>query len=70
MPLQPIRPSDRWQQAVFGKTTLEANVKGQCVTCPKPDLKFANEKESREYIISGMCARCQREIFSRQNEER
>lgn len=62
--MRELDPVARFQRHIFGKTALEANVKGQCVTCPEPDLSFASEKESREYTISGMCARCQREVFN------
>ena len=51
------------QKALFGKSTQQAVETKSCVTCDDPDMDFANTKERREYYISEMCARCQRQVF-------
>lgn len=34
-----------------------------CVFCGKPATEFRDELSKREYAISGLCQRCQDEIF-------
>lgn len=36
---------------------------GQCTTCNGPATSFRDQLSAREHSISGMCQRCQDEIF-------
>ena len=54
---------DELQEALFGKSTHQAVETKTRVTCEDPDLDFETPKQRREYYMSGMCRRCQDEVF-------
>ena len=35
----------------------------KCMTCSEPDMDFKDSLSVKEYTISGMCQRCQDEVF-------
>ena len=44
---------------------------GKCPFCGKeidPDTEFRDEKSRKEFDISGMCQKCQDELFQRVND--
>jgi len=46
-----------------GKNRIVAIKSGKCMTCDNPDMDFRDALSVREYTISGMCQRCQDEVF-------
>jgi hypothetical protein len=70
-------PSDKspaiegFLEANFGRTTaIESN---RCIPhpvgCGKPIEGFRDERSVREYTISGLCQRCQDEVFGVADDE-
>jgi hypothetical protein len=53
---------DRILTEITGKVRRKVIGEG-CMTCDYPDLAFRDELSKREYTISGMCQRCQDEVF-------
>ena len=49
---------DRLTENMFGKTE-----KGHCVFCKEKINGFRNELSLEEFYISGICQKCQDEIF-------
>jgi len=48
-------------EAFFGRTTaIETNM---CVSCNEGIRDFRDDLSKREYVISGLCQRCQDEVF-------
>jgi len=54
---------------IFGVNRKGAIQEGKCVPpligCGGPAMEFRDEKSRREYHISGLCQKCQDEIFGR-----
>ena len=50
--------------SVFGRSRVVAQAVGQCVCCGKPAESFRDQLSLKEYGISGLCQRCQDEVFS------
>ena len=48
---------------VFGRTQDEAQDKQICIFCGGDASEFKNDISRKEYSISGMCQKCQDEIF-------
>lgn len=51
----------------FGRTTAIRG--GKCVFCTDPNMNFRDEISRKEYAISGLCQRCQDEVFKDTDEE-
>ena len=55
---------DELLTAIMGKDRVRVvNVDGRCMTCDNPDVALRDELSAKEYNISGMCQRCQDEVF-------
>jgi len=54
---------DKLSKKAFGESNTECEKKKICVICHKQITGFRDETSKREYEISGMCQRCQDEIF-------
>lgn len=53
--------NDQLAVLIFNWTPKEAHEAGVCIKCREvPD--FATQAESREYLITGLCGACWREI--------
>ena len=52
---------------MFGKSKSDAEAERVCVFCHKPikDEDFRNEISRREYGISGICQKCQDDVFGK-----
>ena len=60
----PSKKSTEIEQALenlFGRTT--EIVQNKCVTCSKDAIEFEDRLSRREYLISGMCQKCQNSVF-------
>lgn len=44
--------------------TAKAIDEKKCPLCKQPIGEFKNELSKKEYLISGMCQKCQDEVFS------
>ncbi len=61
------RPSDKSPEvsealeAMFKRETSIRN--STCTGCTEPDFENMTDLEKKEYVISGLCATCQREIW-------
>jgi hypothetical protein len=55
---------DNFQEAFFGIGMTEAKQKGMCVTCKAEATHFSKDIYKHEYEASGMCEKCQSEIFT------
>ncbi len=49
--------------ALTGKNRVQTVKGGKCMTCDDADTDFRDALSVREYTISGMCQRCQDEVF-------
>jgi len=47
----------------FGRTKTEALDTHTCVSCGEPAVDFKDELSAVEWRISGLCQKCQDEIF-------
>lgn len=58
---------DNFTGSRFGKTKIAAEAEKVCVFCHKPikDEDFRNEISRREYGISGICQKCQDDVFGK-----
>lgn len=58
---------DKYTEINFGKSKADAKAEKVCVFCHKPiKMKdFRNELSRREYKISGICQKCQDDIFGK-----
>lgn len=54
---------------VFGRKRTETIEGNKCVTCGGDASKFDDELSVKEYSISGMCQKCQDEVFKEPEEE-
>ena len=62
-PTQKAEVIDNFITNAFGidrKATIRADV---CTMCQKPATEFKDELSRKEYRISGMCQKCQDDIF-------
>lgn len=48
---------------LFGIDRVKIIKKDVCVMCAKPATEFRDDVSKKEYVISGLCQRCQDEIF-------
>ncbi len=69
---QPFEPTPKSKglnkllSALAGKDRERTVRIGGCMTCGHPDIDFRDALSVKEYTISGMCQRCQDEVFGRQ----
>ena len=54
---------DGASQSMFGRTRTQSLSTATCVCCGGEATKFNDELSKKEYTISGMCQKCQDEIF-------
>ena len=74
MPFQDKHPAIRFlidqnATAIYGRPTSGALALNICVSCAEDASVFHSEIGKREYQISGLCERCQAEIFNDVNQE-
>ena len=74
MPFQDKHPAlqfmiDQSSTALYGRPTSGALALGICVSCTEDASVFHSEIAKREYKISGLCERCQAEIFNDVTQE-
>lgn len=48
-----------------GKDRQLTILTGKCMTCDGEAVEFRNPLSRKEYTISGMCQKCQDEVFGR-----
>jgi predicted SAM-dependent methyltransferase len=60
---------DNLGQMLFGKTKTGILKEGGCMRCSEPDLNFRDNLSRKEHTISGMCQKCQDDIFKDPDEE-
>jgi hypothetical protein len=56
---------DEVSERMFGRKRTEAIRAGICVDCGQAVVAFRNALSYREYAISGLCQRCQDEVFGK-----
>ena len=58
---------DNFTKDQFGKSKTDAEAEKVCVFCGKPIKMedFRNEISRREYGISGICQKCQDDVFGK-----
>ena len=54
---------DTTAKKAFGRTQTESLEQHVCVYCGKPAGEFRDELSKKEYGISGLCQKCQDEVF-------
>lgn len=54
---------DNFSKKAFGKTSKEAEEEKKCLYCGKKIKEFRDELSIKEYNITGMCQKCQDEMF-------
>jgi phosphoribosylaminoimidazole (AIR) synthetase len=54
---------DTMAQAMGGRTQAEAAAAGRCTMCGGEVTEFRDALSRQEYRISGMCQKCQDEVF-------
>ena len=54
---------DNFAKRTFGRTLAEAHEQHVCVTCGEFACNFRDEISTKEYLISGLCQKCQDKIF-------
>ena len=74
MPFQDKHPAlqfmiDQSSTALYGRPTSGALALNICVSCTEDASVFHSEIGKREYQISGLCERCQAEIFNDVEQE-
>lgn len=60
---------DQLSQARFGRSRTESIRNNICVDCGKAATEFTNDISRKEYTISGLCQKCQDEIFQNGDDE-
>ena len=60
---------DQSSTALFGRPTSGALALGICVSCGEEASSFHSVISKAEYQISGLCERCQDEIFNVTQEQ-
>jgi hypothetical protein len=58
------RALDDISQALFGRTRGGAIGNNKCVSCGGDAKEFKNDISRKEYTISGLCQKCQDEIWA------
>ena len=52
-------------EKLFGRKRTDSIATQKCVVCGGPATEFRDELSRREYQISGLCQKCQDEIWER-----
>lgn len=63
---EPAKKSDgieKFLEIIAGRTTAIRSDK--CVSCGKDAIEFKNDLSRAEYRISGLCQKCQDEVFGK-----
>jgi uncharacterized CHY-type Zn-finger protein len=60
---------DEMAEQLFDRSRSLSMFNLTCVTCGDPIEKFRDELSQREYRISGMCQKCQDEVFTEVPED-
>ena len=47
----------------FGVDRRKTIIANKCISCESDAIDFPDELSRKEYTISGLCAKCQKEIF-------
>lgn len=50
-------------RGAFGRERTQSIKEDICTVCGEPAIEFDDELSRKEYTISGMCQRCQDEVF-------
>ena len=61
---------DNAAKALFGRGLAKSKKRMICVFCGKKIMRFRDDLSRKEYIISGICQRCQDETFGITEEEK
>ena len=64
-PTQKDEAIDNLLTLLMGKSRPETVRAGKCMTCDGDAAGFRDDLSRREYQISGMCQRCQDDVFSK-----
>ena len=67
--LQMEKELDAITEKLFDRSRSLSMFNFECPTCGGPVGKFKDELSEREYRISGMCQKCQDEVFTEPSEE-
>ena len=59
----------RFQSTIAGKDVPEEIRQDRCVSCGQPAEIFRDEVSRREFRISGLCQRCQDQVFEMGDDE-
>lgn len=54
---------DNVGKEMFGRTRSESIASNTCATCGGEAKEFCDELSQKEYSISGMCQKCQDEVY-------
>lgn len=54
---------------LFGRSRTQSIASGICVACGGDALKFTDKLSEREYLISGLCQKCQDSFFCEPDDE-
>lgn len=54
---------DHLSKKIFGRSHSECLANNECVSCGAKAVDFRDELSVKEYQISGMCQKCQDQIF-------
>ena len=57
------------QSNIMGADVMESIKSGRCATCGGPAAEFEDAVSSVEYLLSGLCQKCQDEVFSPNGEK-
>jgi hypothetical protein len=50
--------------AIFGMSRSSAIATDTCIACKSSASEFANDASRREFALSGLCQKCQDEVFA------
>ena len=64
-PKSPVIESmlEQQSQELYGRSRKASIENDVCLVCGRKELVFKNELSRKEYTISGMCQKCQDDIF-------
>ena len=55
---------DKMSKSLFGRDLSSCIKEEKCVTCGEKVISFKDTLSKKEYFISGMCQKCQDEVFN------
>jgi hypothetical protein len=50
-------------ESFFGRDRKESFENNKCISCGGPAIEFRDELSKKEFKISGLCMKCQDEVF-------